>query len=276
VKQAFIILSIFFVALFAFQEFTGEFSPDALLIAEGKGEEATSLPATVFRYYRRGNQTFVFLSEDQKWVLKLFKGKFLNRSLLSKCLPPMTCFESLRYFSGEQKDKRMERTFAAYRLAWEKNRTNCALCSVHLEKTEHLNTNCTLIDAWGKRYAIDLNDYVFVVQLKMETTQARWLRLLHKKNLFQIKEDIKELFSLYKSEADAGIFDRDRNLMINTGFYQGRAVRLDVGKIREKQYDVTKELERIAWKKIEPWFRDHAPEHHLEMKLFLQKMIHSL
>lgn len=264
-----------FLAFWFWNETTGGFSPDSLLEASAPGDETALLPEQSFRFWTYGNQSFVFLSEDGKWVLKIFKANLGNRPFWTKFLPPLSALDTLRYYSGEQKRWRMERTFAAYRLAWEKNRDNSVLEAVHLGKTRMLAPKLRLIDRFGRHSIVDPNRIVFVLQRRVVPMQQLWIQELQTGNISAIKGQIRALHKMYLSEYARGLYDRDHNFLVNTGIFEGRAVRHDLGKLRndERMKDPSvgkKDWNKIAWKKIDPWFRDHAPDMREDIAKFLK------
>lgn len=256
---AFLLLPALF---FGWYEFTGGFSQEELLAATEKGISEGSAPLGRYHFLGAGRQSFAFLSEDGSHVLKLFRGRILSRSPVAKCLPPLQMFSALRFYSGKEEASRMRRTFFALELAWKKNRDNGALLALHLAKTSDPRTEVVLVDRVGRECVIDPNEHVWLLQERVEMTKERLLSRLDQGDRPGLERDLEALFALYRSEYSRGLYDRDHNLLINTGFVGERAVRLDLGKLREDERYVQEEVWREDWrrivdKKLSPWLKKH-------------------
>lgn len=251
---------------------TGDFDTNYLLEAK-KGEVGTNLeaPSDVrnilgrpFHYLGQGHQTFAFVSEDGKVVLKLFKKDYLKRSGWQNLFPPVPPFRSFLLHEGRAKDLRREKLLKGYSAAYLHDKKNSGLVYYHPHMTADAKLKVVLMTGFKFKKSLDLNNEVFAIQVKAVTTKEELSHLLSKRDIPKAKKRIHELISLYFSSYRNGIFDHDHNLLDNTGFYEERAIRQDIGKVvYEPQMInrafVTADLKKIQEERLGSWFRKQFP-----------------
>jgi len=172
-------------------------------------------------YYKdHGASSVVFQSEDAKYILKLFNMR------------------------DARTEKEVSKRLSGYQLAYDINRTPTGILFWHQYKTDHLNTTVNLIDTIGInrktqvgfRRTLDLDNYIFVIQLKAEKMDQLLNKALRKGKVEQARQYLKELFQLYDEELRRGIMDIDGKFFFNTGFHEGKPMRFDVSHLREIEY----------------------------------------
>lgn len=222
-----------------------------------------------FLYIGKGAQSYAFVSEDQKYVLKFFKFKHLKPSLFVDLLPPIPPFEQYRDKQIKRKQKNLNSVFTGYRLAYDLHKEDSGLIYIHLNKTNDLKLRAKVKDKIGIERTIDLDPIVFVIQEKGKTTRAVVIELLNKGDLALVKHRIRQIFDLYMLEYKKGIYDRDHGVMHNTGFVGEKPIHLDVGKLtkddRMKQPKFYREdLEKIG-RKFTTWLKANYPKEYPEL-----------
>lgn len=149
----------------------------------------------------QGGQSYVFTSENGRYVLKFFKDQPRPYFLLPS-------YQAL-------KNKKLHRTLTGY-----------ALLSTHapeLSPTLYLHTKettsipATLIDRLGIRHTIDLNDYLFALQHRVESLDPR--------------TDKEAALALVQTLASHHLHDHDPRLHLNLGKKDGKLFIIDPGKI---------------------------------------------
>lgn len=262
---------------------TGDFRLDYLLKAStadadpmtDEGKWAASILNQPFTYLAQGHQTFVFLSRDGQYVLKLFKKDYLNRSGILHLLPPVPPFRSFLLHQGAARESRRKKLLSGYETAYAYDRENCGLCYYHPRRVEKGDFR-VVFDSEVQ----DLNDYVFAIQVKAVTTKQELSRLISLQNKEAVKVRLAELIDLYVSEYRRGIYDKDHNVFDNTGFYKEKAVRQDAGKIVRDPFGMTEEfmrsdLGKIIDQRLGPWLRTHDPAHASELFDYLKDLCRS-
>ena len=182
-----------------------------------------------FTYIGKGHQSYAFASEDNQYVLKFFKFTYLKPSWYLNWLPPLPFVNQYRERQENGKQKRLQRVFRGYRVAYENDRENTGLIYIHLLKSNNLNTTIHVKDKFGIEHTVDLDPVVFVIQKKARMTREVLKDLLDRNDLESFKNRIQQIFDLYLAEYRQGIYDDDHNVMSNTGFVGEKAIRLDVG-----------------------------------------------
>jgi len=270
-------IAVFFLAERLYYHYTGDFRLANISYENTAYQPQTSQPSLSkedklnlcpilnqsYTFLGKGNQSYAFVSQDGLYVLKFFKFGHIKRSW---------------FLNAKSQEKRFLKVFAGYQLAYDLDRENTGLLYIHVNKTQGLATVVSLKDKVGFTHAIDLDQVVFVLQKKMTPTNELFTQLLKSGNLTAVKKRISQLFSLYHSEYKKGIYDRDHNLMYNTGFTDNQALRLDVGKLRQddqmKQPEVyKKDLQKVAFKRIHGWFKKYYPQNLEEITHFMQTEI---
>lgn len=179
-----------------------------------------------FSYLDRGHQSFAFVSADQKYVLKFF----YVRDLKSFSLLPSPSEEALT-----KSQKKLDMVLEGYQVAFEKDRDNCGLLYVQLAPNPDLNLMVTVNDRFGIPHEVNLSKVPFVIQQKVIPTRNMIKSYLDKGDSTQTIEYLKKIADMYKDSYSRGIYDRDRNVIDNTGFIDGRVIRIDAGRLHYGQ-----------------------------------------
>lgn len=230
-----------------------------------------------FFYIGKGAQSYVFGSEDGKYVLKFFKFKHLRPSPYLEWLPSWTPLESYRLRQAARKERKFESVFSGYHLAYTVHKEESGLIFVHLNKTQQLFPRVTVIDKIGLSHSIALDDVAFIVQYRGETLRTVIQRLLEEGNIDQTKQRLDQIFDLYVSEYQKGIYDHDHGVMQNAGFTGHRPIHLDVGKLKSEEKMRSKPYYSddlsLVGAKIGYWIKHHQPTYypmlaqHIEAKV---------
>ena len=200
---------------------TDGFSPSVCQQVVGEQTESTthvSWPLR-FTYLARGKQAFVFVSEDQKYVLKLFDRTHLQVPWFAK----MFGLFKNRKRRGAQRQQIFPES---YRLAFDSVREETGLLCVHMGRSSTLWPTIELIDKASRHFHVNLNEVAFVVQKKGEGT------LLDK--LFEVKNDVpvlkqclEQYLSLHAKRMHHHIADYDRDIRHNYAWGESGLMYID-------------------------------------------------
>lgn len=198
-----------------------------------------------FHYLSAGSQSYAFVSDDGKYVIKFFRMKHL--------IPRIS-----DYFYPEKVEHRKENLFsifAAHKLAFDELREESGLIYLHLNRTHHLQTRLAIADWWGRSYFVDLDNTEFVVQEKAELIFTRLKKLLKQNDRSSVERHVAATMDLVQRQIDKGISDHDKAVTHNYGFVGDRPIHLDIGRIykekKEKDYDRIKA-------RIEKWLEKNS------------------
>lgn len=206
-----------------------------------------------FTYIGKGAQSYAFVSGDDKFVLKFFKFKHLRPNFLLTMVPEVGPLSAWKETKVKRKEEKLNNVFDAYRLAWEVHRNDSGLVYIHLNRTADLKQTVQLKDKIGLNWNVDLDSVNFVLQRRADTSRKVIYGLLKEGKVDEAKAKIRQIFDLYATEYNKGIFDHDHGVMHNTGFVGEEPIHLDVGKLHNdptiKEPDnAFLDIVKIGWK----------------------------
>lgn len=196
-----------------------------------------------YSYIGKGAQSYAFVSDDGKYVLKFFKFKHLRPTLFVDSLGMLPPFHSYYEKQAKRKNRILEGVFGGYRLAYEVHRQETGLHFIQLNvDSNSVNKVVTLRDKIGIERDVDLSKVVFILQEKVVTSRNVIMGLLGEGKTGDAIEKVNALFDLYMTEYAKGIVDHDHGVLHNTGFLGKKPVHLDVGKLHAEESIKEKEL----------------------------------
>jgi hypothetical protein len=230
-------------------------------------DEAVKQP---FTYIGKGAQVYAFASTDGKYVLKFFKFKHLRPSLFITLLPPIGPLKAFKEQNQQRKERKLQGVFDGHAIAYERDRVHSGLIYVHLNLSNNLQKQVTLIDKIGRKHLVDLDSTVFVLQRKGETMRTVLSDLLDKGEVQLAVKRAESILSMYRDEYQNHVYDRDHGISHNTGFIGDKPFHLDVGKF---SYDphLSKEFAEAdlahASRKIREWVSLNYPQYRDQFQL---------
>lgn len=213
-----------------------------------------------FSYLAAGSQSYAFLSEDGKYVLKFFKMKRLNPKLFS-------------FGKTNKRQKRADELFGALKLSYEQFKEESGLQFIHLNRTKHLNKRVQLITKTGEKIDLSLYNVPFIIQERAELIYDHLSSLLNKNDQKAVEEALKSFFSLIQKRGEKGLIDLDTGITNNFGYANGRAIQIDTGRlvrVENQSGASAQELARIS-SKIELWLKERHPEFLPKFKTIVEK-----
>lgn len=175
--------------------------------------------AQSYSYLAKGCQSYVFVSEDDQYVIKFFK---FQRYRIN---PLLHFFSKWRVEKELKKQEKRERFFQSWKLAYNCLAKECGLVYVHLNRTNYLQKSILFYDKLGLTHQLKLDEYVFLVQRKAKPLVEQLPRWSEE----EIASFCHRLIDQSLSEYRRGLFDADPALLQNTGVLEGEPIHLDVG-----------------------------------------------
>jgi len=218
-----------------------------------------------FYFLGRGVQCYAFLSEDQKFVLKLFKHHHFfpdNQTLRRFPLPKF--LSSWRQHRLEEREKRLFSILHSCDLAFDQYREEAGLVYVHLQKTDRFKRSLTLIDKLGIAHQIDLDETEFALQKKAVLVFPHFTSLINNHHMDRAKASIDSLVVLIVERSKKGIVNQDAIMRRNFGFIEDQAIEIDIGsfaqdEFQKKPYVLKAEL-MYETLELKEWLNVHSPE----------------
>ena len=182
-----------------------------------------------FTYYSKGSQSYVFISEDKKFILKFLKQEKLRpKSWLAYIPLSFNPYHQDYLFKKEK----CRSTFSACKTAFLELKKESGLLYVHLNNSRDLNKKVTIFDKNGKVHIIDIDKTCFYVQKRAQLIYSRISELMHCNDIDGAKKIISSVFSLIDFLGKKGVFDNDPILRKNFGLIDDVAVQIDIGKLQ--------------------------------------------
>lgn len=192
--------------------------------------ELESALSQSYRYLDKGCQSYVFESEDGKYILKFLKYQRFRPQFYFYWFTFLPEFKKYLDLKVAVKEQKLERLFNSFVIAFDHLPEETGLIYVHLNKTDHLNRSITIKDYAGHEHLLDMDKMEFLIQKKGEMLSSTIDRMMAEGKMEEVKEILSGLFQMIVSEYHRGISDNDPALMQNTGVIEGRPFQLDVGR----------------------------------------------
>jgi hypothetical protein len=236
--------------------------------------------AQPFFYLGKGAQSYVFASEDGKYVLKFFKFKHLHPSIFINALPSIGFLKSYKEKQIARKERKLFGVFNSYKLAYEVDKNESGLIFIQLNTEKNPARQATIFDKIGIKRTIDLQQYPFVLQYKGETLRVVLDKLLKKQDIETAKTRLGQILNLYADEYSKGVYDHDHGVMQNTGFIDDKPIHLDVGKLLREE-NMRNQMHakadaQIVVRNINRWVEKHYPLYREQIANFLNDKLEQL
>lgn len=198
-------------------------------LSKAEHENVNAILNQKFSYLDNGSQTYVFISEDKKHVLKFLKQCKLRPKTWLAYLP----FSFNPYYKESLflQDK-LRKTYHAQKTAFTEFKKQTGYLYIHLNKSSHLNKKVDVMDKKGKKHTISLDHVCFSVQKKADLLYPRLEALMEQKNIEGAEKAISSLVLLMDCFVKKGVVDNDPILKKNFGLIDEEAVQFDIGRLR--------------------------------------------
>ncbi len=207
-----------------------------------------------FTYLGRGLQSFVFLSSDQKYVLKIFNNRYQRKIFWLQFLPGCRGKQLYHW-------QKLEKTFHSYEIAYQELQAQTGLLYAHLNPTDQLGSTAIVVDKLGIEHPLLLDRIAFLLQKKVDPLYAKLTAWKQQGEIEKAKRGIRALVQLLKDRFDKGIADHDPLLRTNFGFIDEQPFQIDVGAFAKEEpiSDPKEELLRIV-ASLKDWIQHNYPE----------------
>lgn len=233
--------------------------------------QALALLNQSFTYLARGKQSFVFASEDGKYVLKLLNNHYQWNICLLNLLPPLSWRNAQLAYNLKKK----QLTLQSYELAQHELHDETGVIYLHLKNTDHLKQTATIRDKLGIAHTIDLDKTAFILQKRAIPAYAQLEEWIKHSETAKAKEAIVSLLALLHTRIQKQIADKDPLIRTNVGFLNGKALFLDLGPFSKNLVqDPDSEIYKIT-RSLKHWLESHDPSLALFLEQQLPKRIYS-
>lgn len=253
---------------FAVSNITSEFAyNEKWALAPLSLSEKTDLKTILsqnFHYLGKGCQSYVFGSEDGKYVLKFVKYQRFRPQAWLDYFASIPIINRYRLAKIEKKEKKLNMLFESWKVAYENLKEETGLVYVHLNKSEDLQISLTIYDKMGFEHKLEMDQMEFLLQKRADMLCPTVSRFVEAGETGKAKELIDNLIAMILSEYSRGLADNDHALMQNTGALDTTPVHIDVGQFVFKPEisnpSVYKQELFSKTYKFHHWLKRHHPE----------------
>lgn len=212
-----------------------------------------------FSYYSFGNQCYVFLSEDGKYIMKFFKYVHPAFPEWTAKVPLLNRFKAFRKARIEKTAWKRKRDFQGYQLAFDHLRHETGLLYLHLHPSLNTHPTITIHDELGIAHQLDLNQTPFILQERATPAFKQFSLWIKNNEIEKVRGGIRSLLQLYAGRLSKNIHDDDANFYSNCGFVGDTPILIDPGHfIIDPSLSPASELQNLS-DKLKEWFSKNYP-----------------
>jgi len=181
-----------------------------------------------FYYYMRGRECFIFISEDQKHILKFFDSSRYDVTFFFPKLKMPNFLDKYRKKHFNRRIKKLDFNLSSAKLAFENLKEDSALEYININDRGFFSKKITIVNRYKKEFLLDLNNIFFILQKKCDifykcyenTKDEKYKNYLIFSFLEMVHNRTKKLI------IDDDIGKKRRNW----GLYNNKAVTIDIGR----------------------------------------------
>lgn len=216
-----------------------------------------------FNFLDEGKEFYVFVSQDQKHVLKFFKMRRLTPKYWLNYVP-LPWLDKKRLSKVDERERMRMEVFNGLKTAFERFRYQTGLTFLHLFRTDYLKTKVIVTDSQGKAHKISLDSVPFVVQKKAVMLPEYIGALVKDGKEDEAIRSLCQILDLVKEGCLCGFADDSERIEADYGFIEGRPLHIGGGLVVQdeslKNYrNILREVFRVS-KAIEAWLAPNYPE----------------
>ncbi len=212
-----------------------------------------------YYYLGHGAQTYAFVSNDGKYVLKFYRHHRTKHPLHPLAFALSSPLKNRLFQTLAKREKKRLKDFKSYLLAYHHFRQESGLIFLHLNKTSHLKTKLTFFDKIGVKHEVESDKIEFLLQKKATLIYPALEEWIAKGQLDKAKEGLSHLVILLNTRLERGLFDKDPDLQSNFGFIETTPIQIDVGRFTlQPSQNPAEELIRIT-DRLCSWLDQRAP-----------------
>lgn len=215
-----------------------------------------------FTYLAEGNDSYVFVSQDQRHVIKFFKMRRMTPKYWLNYIP-IPWLDTKRLSKISERERARLETFGSLKTAYEQFRYQTGLVFLHLFRTEYLKMKVCVIDSDGLEHRVPLDKVPFVIQKKTIMLPDYIKRLVSEGNESEAVQSLCKVLALVKDRCQHGFADYSERVEEEYGFIEGRPIHVGGGCILmddtyKSARSTLREVFRVS-KSIEAWLQNSNP-----------------
>ncbi len=196
-------------------------------LANAEFDEVNQALSQKYTYFGCGGQAFVFFSEDGNYALKFFKQRHFREPTYLNYIPFIDRYRSLKF---TKRKKRIYQEYGSYKLGFDELPRETALIYLHLNKTDYFKRPVTLVDKLNLEHEVDLDTTDFILQRRAQLVPDTINAQMKAHDIEGAQKTISSIVDLIVHRCKLGYGDKDPNIATNCGIFEGRAIKIDVGR----------------------------------------------
>lgn len=217
-----------------------------------------------FTFLGRGLQSFVFASEDGKYVLKIFNNRYQRKIFLFSLLSHFPVLGNWAGHRATYYQDKLLRTFNSYQIAFTEMHDQTGLIYTHLLPSNDLPDQVRIVDKLNICHPLNPNQMGFLIQKRAQLVFPALKEYIQKPDLEGAKQAISSLVGLFFWKWRHGILDNDPLIRTNYGFIDDQAIQIDVGPLSKETMISNKDLHQNEIQRITAslkfWLTENSPE----------------
>ena len=227
-----------------------------------------------FHYLAKGCHCYAFISEDQQYVIKFHRYASHLRIFPWLNHPFSYQFSEHRKSIMKHNLEKLKENLQSYTHSSQALKEETGLIMLHINRTDTLHRNVTLVDATQAEYQIPLDQVTFILQHKANLIYPTLDKLVSEKKIDDAKKVITNVVQLITDCCKKGYVDEDPVLRKNYGLIAGRAIHIDVGdlvrnekvQLRENYIPHVKEMTESLRVRLEKQYPELLPHYYKEIE----------
>jgi hypothetical protein len=242
-------------------------------LAQLELDEVDQALSQKYTYFSSGGQAFVFFSQDGRYALKFFKQRHFREPTYLNYIPFIGPYRNLK-FAGQKKHILQE--YGSYKLGFEELPQETALVYLHLNQTQHFKRSVTLIDKLRFEHSVDLDTTDFILQRRAQLVSDTISTQMQANNIEGAQKTISSIVELILNRCKLGYGDKDASIQKNCGILQGRAIKIDVGRLYQDERMKNPLFYKPALLHLTRPFREWLIENHPQLVPHLDREVQAV
>ncbi len=236
-------------------------------------QEVDTALSQKYRYFGRGGQCYAFFSEDGKYVLKFFKQRVYTIPLWHHFIPIPYVFDRYKEKKRWKRQDKLQRDFFSYKTAFDDLQEITEVMYVHLNPTEDLKRNVTLIDLLKIEHQLPLDQFNFILQKRAKMIYPTISQLVETAQIDQAKRIIDQVVDLIVIRCQKGYEDWDPNIRTNCGLLDNKVIKIDVGRFIGNDTMRTPQMCRAELLRITTPFKEWLQTQQPDLALYCDEAV---
>jgi hypothetical protein len=212
-----------------------------------------------FYYLAKGHQCFAFVSEDQRYVIKLINQRRFDLPWFVRPLMIFPYIKELNY----SRFVRKKPSYESYQIAYKHLKDETKILYIQIGLKKRLQHFIKIKDKTKHEHKIDLCKVEFVLQERVEPIYE-YLNRIYNESGSKFQKAIASFLDIVAARIHKNIKDDDLDIQINYGFLKDQAVLIDPGRLTidyQLQDFSNQKIEMIkSTKKLREWINFNYPE----------------